>query len=213
MKTMMTCAVLGAAAGSALAGGGGFTIYTDRAAWEAALGGSTAFVEDFDALTPGVISNGATLDTGLIQITRDGDGNAGDGALSIEPGSVFGNINGTNFLDGETGASPHENVNIGFGGQNVFAFGADWFSPFSGDGIILIAGENTVSLESITSFNTGFLGFVSTTESFGTVSIAGNPDDITFQELWSADNVSFAVPAPGALALLGMAGLIGRRRR
>lgn len=213
MKTTMTLAALGVAAVATPALAGGLTIYTDRTSWEAALGGATAFVEDFNALTPGVISNGATLDTGLIQITRDGSPNGGDGALSIEPGSVFGNINGTNFLDGETGASPHENVIIGFGGQNVFAFGADWFSPFSGDGIILIAGENTVSLESITGFNTGFLGFVSTSESFGTVTIAGNPDDITFQELWSADNFSFAVPAPGSLALLGMAALVGRRRR
>jgi len=30
---------------------------------------------------------------------------------------------------------------------------------------------------------------------------------------WSVDGVTFGVPAPGALALLGLAGIAGRRRR
>jgi hypothetical protein len=213
MKTMMTIAAFGAAAVATPALAGGLTIYTDRASWEAALGGATAVVEDFNSLSTGVISDGATLDTGLIQITRDGSPNGGDGALAISPGSLFGNFDGTNHLDGETGVAPHENVIIGFGGQNIFAFGADWVSPFSGDGIVLRVGESIISLDSITGFNSGFLGFVSDSETFGSVTIAGNPGVITFQELWQADNISYAVPAPGALALLGMAGLVGRRRR
>lgn len=213
MKTKMTIAALGAAAVATPALAGGLTIYTDRASWEAALGGASAVVEDFNSTATQVISDGQTLDTGLIQITRDGSANNGDGALAISPGSLFGNFDGTNHLDGETGAAPHEDVIIGFNGQNIFAFGADWVSPFSGDGIVLRVGEEVISLESITSFNSGFLGFVSDSDTFSQVTIAGNPDDITFQELWQADNVSYAVPAPGALALLGMAGLVGRRRR
>lgn len=213
MKTTMTIAALGAAAVATPALAGGLTIYTDRASWEAALGGASAIVEDFNSTALQVISDGQTLDTGLIQITRDGSANGGDGALAISPGSLFGNFDGTNHLDGETGAAPHEDVIIGFNGQNIFAFGADWVSPFSGDGIVLRVGEEIISLESITGFNSGFLGFVSDSDTFSSVTIAGNPDDITFQELWQADNVSYAVPAPGALALLGMAGLVGRRRR
>jgi hypothetical protein len=191
----------------------GIMVFDNRAAWEAALGGATAVVEDFNALTPQIIANGATLDTGLLQITRDGSPNGGDGLLEIEPGGNFGNFDGTTFISGETGAAPHENVVVEFNGQNVFAFGADWVSPFSGDGIVLNFGTYTVSLDSITGFNSGFLGFVATGESFSSVTISGTEDDITFQELWSGDNFSYAVPAPGTLALLGVGGLAFRRRR
>jgi hypothetical protein len=189
------------------------TVYNNRAAWEAALNGAASVVEDFNAQTPQVIASGATLNTGLLQITRDGSPNGADGLLEIEPGSNFGNFNGTTFLSGETGVTPHENVIFQFSGQNVFAFGGDWVSPFSGDGIVLTFGEYTVSLESITGFNSGFLGFVATGESFSSVTIAGNPAAVTFQELWSVDNISYAVPAPGTLALLGLGGLALRRRR
>ena len=199
-------------AGSALPAFAGITVYTSRAAWEAATGDFVT--ENFNTQTPGIIADGATLDTGLVQITRDGSGNGGDGLLEIEPGGNFGNIDGTTFLSGETGAAPHENVKVEFSGQAIFAFGADWFSPFSGDGIVLNFGTYTVSLDSITGFNTGFVGFVADPgESFTSVTISGTEDDITFQELWSADNFSYAVPAPGAMALLGIGGLAAARRR
>lgn len=212
MDTRITLAALCAAtvATPAMAG---IMVFDNRAAWEAALGGASAVVEDFNSQTPGVIADGATLDTGLLQITRDGSANGGDGLLEIEPGSNFGNFDGTTFLSGETGAAPHENVIIEFNGQGIFAFGADWVSPFSGDGIVLNFGTYTVSLDSITGFNSGFLGFVATGESFSSVTISGTEDDITFQELWSVDNMSYAVPAPGTLALLGLSGLAMRRRR
>ena len=211
MRTATIAAVM--VAGSALPAFAGITVYTSRAAASHAAGDFVT--ENFNAQSPGVIADGATLNTGLVQITRDGSGNGGDGLLEIEPGGNFGNIDGTTFLSGETGATPHEVVNVAFSGQNVTAFGADWFSPFSGDGIVLNFGTYTVSLDSITGFNTGFVGFVADPgESFSSVKIAGTEDDITFQELWSADNFSFAVvPAPGAFAVLGMGGLLAARRR
>lgn len=190
-----------------------YTVYDNRADWEAALGAATIVTEDFNSTATGTIGDGATIDTGLLQITRDGSGNGGNGFLAISPGSVFGNIDGTNFLDGETGGTPHEDVLLGFNSQSIYAFGADWASPFSGDGIVLNFGNNTLSLESITGFNTEFLGFIADADFFTTVTIAGNPDSVTFQELWGADNISYVVPAPGALALLGLAGLVTRRRR
>lgn len=162
-----------------------------------------------------MIADGATLDTGLLQITRDGSPNGADGLLEIEPGGNFGNVDGTTFISGETGAAPHENVNIGFNSQSIVAFGADWFSPFSGDGIVLNFGQYTVAMNSITGFNTGFVGFVADAgESFSMVTIAGTEDDISFQELWSGDNFSYSVvPAPSSIALLGVGLLATRRRR
>ncbi|MEM8834485.1 MAG: hypothetical protein AAGD00_01570 [Planctomycetota bacterium] len=188
------------------------SFFFDRASWEAALGGAPVTTETFDNITPQVIDDGTTLDTGLLQIKRDGSSNDGDGFLAIEPGSSFGNLNGTNFLDGETGVEPHERVDISFNGNSVVGFGPHWFSPFSGDGIgVEIAGEFFL-LDSIDGFDQGFIGFVSTTP-VNSVGILGNPAAESFQELWSADDVSYAVPSPAGVALVGFGALAATRRR
>ena len=209
IRSMSAGCVLATVAGSASAQ---FTIFTDRAAWEAAVGGGVV-TEDFNGQTPGIIGDGSTLDTGLLQIFRDGSPNGGDGLLEIEPGGNFGNLNGTTFLSGETGVAPHERVDFSFNGQSVFAFGGDWFSPFSGDGIALEAGGETFLLDQISGFDQGFVGFVSGGGSFSTVSIVGTLDPISFQELWSVDNVSYAVPTPASTVLLGLTGLLAIRRK
>lgn len=203
-----TCA-LSVCAGSASAD---ITVFTDRSLWEEAANAAIV-TEDFNAIGPQVIAPGATLDTGLIQITRDGEPNGSDGLLEIEPGANFGNLDGTTFLSGETGIEPHEVVNIGFNGQSVIAFGADWFSPFSGDGIGLMVGNNLILLDQIAGFDQGFVGFVSDGDSFDNVQIVGNPDSVTFQELWSADNVSYAIPSPASASLLSIGALVALRRR
>jgi hypothetical protein len=187
------------------------TVFTDRGAWEAALGGAAPVLEDFNSTAPQPIADGATLDTGILQVTRDGSANGADGDLAISPGTTFGDIDGTNFLDGETGETPHEDVLFGFNGQSVFAFGADFSSPFSGDGINLRFDGQLFSLVDI-GFGTGFFGVVSTGTT-SDVAIVGDPGAISFQELWQADNVAYAVPAPGAAGLLGVAGLAATRRR
>ena len=209
MKTTLTLVGVGVFAGAANAQ---LTVFTDRAAWEAALGGASITTEDFNSITPFVFSDGQTLDTGLVQITRDGSPNGGDGALEIEDGANFGNFDGTPFLSGETGIGPHERVEVTFNGQNVFAFGADFVSPFSGDGIGVDVNGQTFLLDYIPSFDSGFFGVIST-GTFDGITIVGTPDDISFQELWQADNVSYAVPAPGAAMLAGVAGLAAVRRR
>ena len=208
-RIAFACA-LSVCAGSASAD---ITVFTDRGLWEEAAGG-TVFTEDFNAQAPGVIAPGATLDTGVIQIMRDGEPNGSDGLLEIEPGANFGNLDGTTFLSGETGIEPHEEVNIAFGGQAVSAFGADWFSPFSGDGIGLMVGDDLILLDQIAGFDQGFVGFVSDDASFSVVQIVGTPDTVSFQELWSADNMSFVVvPTPASASLLSIGALAAFRRR
>jgi len=208
MKTKIAAATI-IAAGSTFAAAQP-QVFTDRAAWEAAVGGLFT-LEDFNSIATGPITDGATLDTDKLQITRNGAPNGADGDLAITDGSAFGNIDGTNFLDGETGAAPHERVEFGFNGQSVIAFGADFSSPFSGDGIGIEFGDDLFLLDSIDS-GTGFFGIVSDVAE-NNVAIVGTPDDITFQELWQADNIAYAVPAPGSIALLGLGGLAAARRR
>ena len=209
---MRTIIAIGAAAACSGASSAQLTVFTDRASWEAALGGASVFTEDFNAQSPGVIADGSTLDTGLLQITRNGSPNAGDGLLEIEPGGNFGNLDGTTFLSGETGVEPHERVEFGFNGNSVFAFGGDWFSPFSGDGIALDIDGELVLLDAVSGFDSGFIGVVGTS-AFGSVAIVGTPDAISFQELWSVDNISYAIPTPATAALLGLAGVYAARRK
>ncbi len=213
MRSVLAAAVV--AAGAAASASASVTVFTDRASWLAAISGSTGF-EDFNSTAVQSFADGQTLSfaSGL-SITRDGSPNGADGALAISPGSQFGNIDGTTHLDGETGASPHEVVRLNFAGGPVFAFGADFTSPFSGDGIGLQIGNDLVLLDFITSFNTGFAGIIiDGGGSVNEIQIVGNPDTITFQELWQADNFQWAViPTPGSIAVIGVAGLAATRRR
>lgn len=206
----LACAAI-ACAGSAISQ---VQVFTDRAAWEAAVGDFVT--EDFNSINPFIFADQQTLDTGLLQITRDGSANGADGVLEIEPGGNFGDLDGTNFISGETGISPHESVRVAASSElPMIAFGADWFSPFSGDGIALQAGDDVVLLDSIQGFDSGFVGIIANgAASFSEIQIVGTVDDVSFQELWSADNFSFAViPAPGTAALMGLAGLATVRRR
>ncbi|MEL6498816.1 MAG: hypothetical protein AAFZ67_13930 [Planctomycetota bacterium] len=204
---LIACAGV-AFAGSAIAQ---VQVFTDRTAWEAAVGDFQT--ETFNDIDPFVFADQQTLDTGLLQIIRDGSANGADGVLEIELGGNFGDLDGTNFISGETGASPHETVRI-TADLPFVAFGADWFSPFSGDGIALQAGDDVVLLDSIAGFDSGFVGIIATSGSFSELQIVGTVDDVSFQELWSADNFSFAtIPAPASAALLGLGGLAAARRR
>lgn len=193
------------------------TVFTDRTSWEAALGGATPVVEDLNDIAAFSFADGQTLTTTKLEITRNGSGNSGDGALDItDDGTAFGNVDGTTFLDGETGMEPHEVVTISLPvGSPIFSFGADFFSPFSGDGIALDVLGDQVLLDSIPGFEIGFVGVVSDAP-FATVDIVGTTEAISFQELWSADNLSYAaVPEPTGLlgALLGIFALALRIRR
>jgi hypothetical protein len=210
MKSMIACAVV--TAGIAASAGATVTVYTDRGAWLAAAGGSTGF-EDFNSTALQTFADGQTLNfaSGL-SITRDGSPNGADGDLAISAGTQFGNIDGTTHLDGETGADPHEIVNLNFG-TAVFAFGADFSSPFSGDGIGLQIGNDLVLVDTISGFDVGFFGIVSN-GAVSDIQIVGNPATDTFQELWQADNFEWtAIPTPGAATMLGLAGLAAARRR
>ncbi|MEM7754741.1 MAG: hypothetical protein AAF297_03795 [Planctomycetota bacterium] len=213
--TRFTTAVL-VTAGVAASASAQFMVFTDRPSWEAAASG-VVFTEDFNSSALVSFADGETIDFGNLEITRDGSANGGDGALAITDGSAFGNIDGTNHLDGETGVDPHETTLFGFNGFNATAFGADFNSPFSGDGVGLEINGELFLIDTIGGFDTGFFGVVAIGTEFSSASIVGNPATDTFQELWQADNISYAqgslIPTPGAAAVLGLGGLAAMRRR
>lgn len=193
-----------------------FDVYTDRSAWEAALSGNTIFTEtfnDYSALT--TVADGSTLDTGIIQLNDDAF-DAG-GVTEINPdGTAFGNLDGTAFLDNTTGGAPGEVLTFTFNGNDVFGFGGDFFSPYSGSGIMLAIqmGDITLPLDQLgDGFGQGFIGVVFTGGPVSEVRLVRDGSNGTFQELYSLDNVSYAVPAPGTMALLGLGGLAAARRR
>jgi len=61
---------------------------------------------------------------------------------------------------------------------------------------------------------TAFVGFYSTGAAITSITISAQPLPGGSNNVYATfDNMTFAIPAPGAIALLGLAGLAGRRRR
>lgn len=206
MRTAVGIAALVAVAGTASAQ---LSFFTDFASWQAAVGGASVTTEDFNGVATGDYSNGG-FSTSNLTVSHTANGTTS--VLNVDPGANFGNLDGTNFIDATTGPTPGGTVTFTFAPGSVFAFGADFFSPFSGAGIDIVVDGQAFALDAITGFNQGFAGVVST-GSFTEVVIQGNYDNGVFQELWSADNVRYAVPTPGAFAVIGLGGLIALRRR
>lgn len=204
----------------------GVTVFTDRAAWEAAVGGVvgsenlnngatlSAYVPNL--VGPGISSYfGNGVDFRLVgadmsfrsAITNDAEnwswsnssprltagGSIGGigvgGTLSVEPSSSIGAVGGFGFDWESSGAEAIVSVNF-LGGEESDAF-------------LLVASQG---------LGNQFFGIVSdggaNIASLNLNTFAGDINQIHF------DNFALgATPAPGALALLGMGGLVASRRR
>jgi len=69
-----------------------------------------------------------------------------------------------------------------------------------------------VSYEGISTSPSDFVGFYSTAADISSMTIVTSPL-VTGDVYATIDNLYLAVPAPGAAALIGLAGLATRRRR
>jgi hypothetical protein len=186
------------------------TFYTDRSDWEVAVSGEIV-VEDFDAVTPDFLAESVN-DAGLIDIEML------NLALvnrwnSIDNGSDLIDllsINGTAYYQGQCSPYDLDTTIVLHLPSPVFAFGGDFTSASSSGGLTLEVNgsQHEFSDEMPSSIGTGFLGFIST-EAFAAVTLF----DASNNESFGLDNVSFAVPEPITLGLLGLGGLVLRKRR
>ncbi|MGF1500175.1 MAG: VPLPA-CTERM sorting domain-containing protein [Paracoccaceae bacterium] len=213
MRNALVSAVLATAISTA-AGAAPFQVFTDRAAWEAAVGGATITEDGFD------------------NDIADAD------SITFDSGVVSTNSGGTRFLvDNMIDDGIYENAVDGDGAQAsllitwtfpeaIFAFGADW-DDTTNAGILTVTGnfdgmgDETVNFGSVLGDpGEGFLGIVGmgdfTQIAFGTALA-------TEGEIFDADNLVFAaapdgvIPLPAGLVLmltgLGAFGALRATRR
>lgn len=187
-------------------------VFSDRTAWEAALGGAPLVQDNFDV----DITNAQSIVLA-----------SGVQSTSSRPEFDNNNVTGGRY-DGDVelfdGASGAETISWLFP-ISINAFGADWMSTTSGDLLQITgnfdgSGNQTVKFSDfLTGNGDGFLGligdslFQQITFSSETLTVSG--------ERFQADNLAFAaVPLPatfpllaGAIALLGIAARRSRPRR
>ena len=174
--------------------------FTNNTLWTnfaASQGNSAVATETFDSYN-GFYLNGLTGNAGGIQWTASAPGElyAGSGYMSTNSADALLTFTLSPSVQGVAG--------------NFFATDASFNILPAIIGVQLADGSayvgNTTSLAD-------FVGFYSTGASISSISITtlGNlPAGTNFA---TVDNLYFAVPAPGAVALIGLAGLIGGSRK
>ncbi|UCD75312.1 MAG: hypothetical protein JSV91_00025 [Phycisphaerales bacterium] len=177
------------------------TVYDNEADFLAAIG--DYLLEDFDGYVYGGFTE-YTLDIGPM--------NGYSGTISAQGGanSYLWSGDGNMSTNDATDA-----LHVDFTGAPTFSVGG-WFfaSDISGYFVpgrqVIIELSNGFMYDFVPASDTDFRGFVSTDE-LSWIHIDA-PDDASYY--WSTmDHFYLDSPAPGALALLGLAGLMRRRRR
>ncbi len=196
MKQMIALAGLAMAVSPAAA-----DVFTDSASFMASLLGPS-YTEGFDSVGPGV-SGPLDFDDGTFAYTIAPVGGNSD-SLFNDPGV----ISTDNTFDG---------IQVTFTSGNVTAVGGNFWStdiavlPFTADVTINLSDGQSVTFTSTSSSD--YRGF---TSDVIIDSIEIFADD-SFGNAWSTmDNLTVgrAIPTPGAIAVLGLGGVLaGRRRR
>jgi hypothetical protein len=199
MKSLSAVALVASAlvASSASAG---IVVYTNQSIWNArvATDGLVVETETFNAIADGYRPAPFTGSTASVQWSAFADGGlyVQDGVFSTE----FPDPLTFNFTPGVRAVGGNF-----FGVDAEFANAAVFFSVLLSDG---------TSYEGEASSPASFTGFRSTTAatiSSLTINVTNAAGAAAVYP--SVDNLYFGVPAPGAVALLGVAGLVGSRRR
>lgn len=180
---------------------------------------------DFDSIAAALldqrIRNGDTL---RVLSGTYGGFDTGDLSLTIEPGNSPGIVNFT----GPVRVRANSQVNFEIGGyNNGLSGGAPDFDQFLVDGNMLF--EGSLGIRLINSFSPNFGDSWTLIQASGSISFSGLTDLPSLGNglSWNIQIVSGSgefggsgsslvasvVPAPGAAALIGLAGLVGSRRR
>ena len=183
------------------------TIYTNRAAWEAAVGGLFA-EQDFDSYTSPVSYEFSPIDVGDFTVSVSGS-TFGTGWHQIGP-PTFNDVNGTPDINAATGATGGTSFTFDF---NINAFGANWGGISDSRVTSINVGGTIVAIPNL---DGGFWGLTSDTP-FSTSLLflsSGAADG------FAMDNVVYSaagatVPEPATLGLLsvGLLALRARRRK
>jgi len=188
-----------------------YTIYTNRAAWEAAIPGSTFITDTFSNSIGSAQS--ITLDSGIVSTNSSPPilPNAfNNNSVSIVNPGVYDNATQAGIGNS---ASNTITWTLPF---SVFAFGADFISA-NLDRLTLTGNFDGTGGETIVVYNTiggpdGFLGIVGQVE-FSSVVLGNNSTDV---DSFRIDNASFAVAVPEPttilLILIGAFGLCSTKR-
>jgi hypothetical protein len=212
-RCLLILGVLALAQG--LLSAGVILVYTDRTAWQTAVG--TYQTETFESVAPGPLPAG-TSTLGLLTFYAD-VADASFLHIAVE-------WNGTQTLTSDIwkpangGGTTQTGLEQFIFGSPITAWGADFYGASTG--ALLIIGIGQMDLNLVTYLpnpGTGFFGVI-TTGGFTVVSLRANGGDAV-DEWFGMDNVSFssisgAVPEPGtaALVVLGLAvGAFLRRKR
>lgn len=198
MKAMMFAAGAAMAAAPAF---GGTTVYTDSASFLANVQPG-AYFNDFAGVPTGSVPS-LSFDDGTFAYTINAVG-AGSNNLFNDPGVVSTD-------------SAADALQITFTSGNVTAVGGNFWStdilflPFAAQMVIDLSDGTSVSYNSTSAAD--FRGF---TSGVAITSITIDAVDPIAGPAWAAvDNLTVGqvIPAPGAMALLGLGGLAAARRR
>lgn len=131
-----------------------------------------------------------------------------------------GAIGGVNAVGGRLVAASSTPMTVDFGGgNNVFGLSGNFFGTDAAGNVVpslmLITLADGTSYMNLIDTASAFVGFVSTGPAISSMQMTAQALPGGAQVVYpSLDNMGLAfVPAPGALALLGLAGLAGSRRR
>jgi len=198
-RTSAVCAAVTTALVFASSASASITVFNNQALYNLATAGYVRAVEDFNDYSGSYTSP-------LI-------GTAGDVTWSASSSNGFEAVNG-----GLSTALPGS-MTIQFTGPAVYGVFGNFFGTDISDNIVsglvqVTLADGTGSLIFVEDPNV-FFGFVSNGLAISSIEVTANELAAGLPVLRaSVDNLGFDyVPAPGAVALLGLAGLVGRRRR
>lgn len=198
---------------SQLASAASFTVFTDRVAFEAAVGTGLT-TETFNSAASDISFSGSSTTFGQLTLSADDTAFPGNNKIDAAPLLDTINVNGSAAVNFFT--RPNDNASIAFDAP-VLAFGADFFN-FNDEHLrTQISVLGNLFSPDVTDINeVSFFGIISD-QAFSSVLFSALDYDV-----FGMDNVSFSssisvVPLPAALPLmagaLAIMGLFGWRKK